>query len=495
MIETGHLEDVLENYELRKKKVETLGELGVLAWPEFKRNTVNAKMLCSKIVSNEFDENESVSISGRLLIKRDHGKTFFGKISDISGSIQIYIKMDRIGIEEFDLFLKLVDVGDILWFKGTPFITKTGEPTLNVLEFVLLSKCLRSLPEKFHGLTDTETKYRQRYLDLLANVESKERFKIRSKVISGLRTFLLGHDFIEVETPMLHPIAGGATARPFVTHHNTYDIDLFLRIAPELYLKRLVVGGFDRVFEINRNFRNEGVSTKHNPEFTMLEFYMAYGDYKDGISLLTGMLKSVAFDINPSGIFKFGDSELNFAEPFKVLDMVDSLVEVGGFSNKDVYKSNIDDTLKRELVHIEPGSSYGEKVYALFDKFVEPKLISPTFITGFPIEVSPLAKKDPNDESKAARFELFVCGMELANGYTELNDPIDQAARFKQQVAQKQGGNVEAHEYDHDYILALEYGLPPTVGVGIGIDRLVMLLTDTFSIKDVILFPTLRPKS
>lgn len=494
MFDTDRQGNPLDIYESRLKKVSALKELGLDAWPELKHNTIDTLTLHNCIENGSANEAELVALSGRLMIKRDHGKSFFGKITDASGSIQIYVKHDVVGDELFDLFVKLIDVGDFVWIRGYPFVTKTGEPTLKVVELALVSKCLRLLPEKFHGLTDVETRYRQRYLDLIANPESKDRFRLRSKITTLIRLFLLEHSFMEVETPMLHSIAGGAAAKPFVTHHNTYDLDLYLRIAPELYLKRLVIGGFDRVFEINRNFRNEGVSTKHNPEFTMLEFYMAYGDYKDGISLLCDMLKKVALSINSTGVFEFNEHKLDFNEPFHVLDMQESLIKVGLLTREDVSEDRIDNTMLREKVTIHAEASYGEKIYALFDALVEHKLISPTFITGFPVEVSPLAKKDSKDASRAARFELFVCGMELANGYTELNDPLDQAERFKQQMMQKLGGNVEAHEYDQDYILALEYGLPPTVGVGVGIDRLVMLLTNTQSIKDVILFPTLRPK-
>ncbi|MCF7899857.1 lysine--tRNA ligase, partial [Candidatus Babeliales bacterium] len=343
------------------------------------------------------------------------------------------------------------------------------------------------------GLVDTEQRYRQRYLDLISNPENKEKFKKRFKIIQALREFLLEKDFLEVETPMLHVIPGGANAKPFVTHHNAYDMDLYLRIAPELYLKRLVVGGFDRVFEINRNFRNEGVSTKHNPEFTMLEFYMAHGDYKDGMQFTEELIQKAVLENFDSTKIIYQGQELDFAAPFEKITMHDSLVTIAEFSKDQISVKNIDKLIKTQHVEINLNSSYGEKIYALFEKFVEPKIVQPTFIVGFPIEVSPLAKRDPKDTSIAARFELFVAGIELANGFTELNDPFDQAERFKQQVQSRTRGNDEAHYYDADYIKALEYGLPPTVGVGLGIDRLVMFLTDTSSIKDVILFPTMKP--
>lgn len=480
-------------YEVRLKKVEMMREKGLSPWPEYKKNNILAKDLVAQIEKGLIDESTVFSLSGRLMIKRDHGKTYFGKLQDRSGFIQIYLKADNLGAAVFEQFVNFVDAGDTLWVSGFAFVTKTGEPTLKVKDFAIVSKALRPLPEKFHGITDLEMRYRQRYLDLIANSESKERFLIRSKVVAKIREFLLQKDFIEVETPMLHPIAGGAAAKPFKTHHNALDMELFLRIAPELYLKRLVVGGFERVFEINRSFRNEGISTRHNPEFTMLEFYMAYADYQDGISLVKEMFAHIISGLGEKKVFSFGDYEIDFGADFTVMTLDESLVKVGGFSESQLF-DNIDDTLDKEDIFVRPDSSYGEKIYRLFEERVEKKLIQPTFITGFPIEVSPLAKKDPADPLRAARFELFVCGLEVSNGYTELNDPIDQAERFQQQVASKNKGDEEAHDYDHDYVLSLEHGLPPTAGVGIGIDRLVMLLTNTTSIKDVILFPTLRQK-
>ena len=460
-------------HEIRVQKVEQLKAAGEQAWPEYK--PVNST--CEKALS-EFQEDSEISktyeLGGRLVSRREHGKTIFGNISDRSGSIQLYIRKDNIGEEAFEKFKKFFDVGDIVWVKGALFKTRLGEVTVKVEEIELLSKCLHPLPEKFHGLVDVEQRYRQRYLDLISNPESRERFIKRSKIVQAIRKFLLKRDFLEVETPMLHPIPGGATAKPFVTHHNAYDIDLFLRIAPELYLKRLVVGGFDRVFEINRNFRNEGVSTKHNPEFTMIEFYMAHGDYRNGMDMTEKMIQESVTQNFDSLDITFGDHKLSFKTPFKRMTIKESLIKVAGFSKEELSEKS------------------GEKLFLLFEEFVEEKLIQPTFITGYPIEVSPLAKRDPKDSSVAARFELFVAGMEIANGFTELNDPIDQAERFRQQALRKDSGDEEAHHYDADYIRALEYGLPPTVGVGVGIDRLVMLLTNTTSIKDIILFPTMK---
>lgn len=487
--------EIQKDYDVRLRKVEALQASGYEPWPEFRRNTTTAGVLVSRINENNYSDEEKVLLSGRLILKRDHGKTYFGTLRDYSGSVQIYLKMDVVGTELFDFFLKFIDMGDFLWVMGTPFVTKTGEATIKVLDFALISKSLRPLPDKFHGLVDVEHRYRQRYLDLLANQVSADRFVARSKIIHKIREFLVAHNFLEVETPMLHPIAGGANARPFITHHNAYDIELFLRIAPELYLKRLVVGGFDRVFEINRNFRNEGVSTRHNPEFSMLEFYMAYGDYLDGINLTSQLLKNVAAMLKKDLEFDFGEHKISFATDFAVMSIEESLMKVAGFSVNDLSNEFIDELFLRLSLPIMHDASRGEKLYKLFEETVEKKLIQPTFITGFPIEVSPLAKRDNKNPALAARFEFFLCGMELANGYSELNDPLDQAERFNKQLANKEKGDLEAHDFDKDYVLALEHGLPPTVGVGIGIDRLVMILTNTTSIKDVILFPTMRPEN
>lgn len=483
--------DTSKEHEVRVQKVKDIAENGGYAWPSYKKVTATTKEAVA-CFEKSADEQQEFSLAGRLISKREHGKTVFGNIFDRTGSIQIYIKKDNVGEQKFDNFSKYFDVGDIVWVNGTIFKTKMGEITVNVKEIELLSKCLHPLPEKFHGLVDIEQRYRQRYLDLISNPESRERFKARSKIVQSIRNCLLGHDFLEVETPMLHPIAGGAAARPFITHHNAYDMDLYLRIAPELYLKRLVVGGFERVFEINRNFRNEGVSTKHNPEFTMIEFYMAHGDYLDGIALTEEVVGRAVTEAIGSTDVKFGDLTLSFKTPFKKLTVEDSLTEIGGFAKKDIAEGSIDALFKKLGLDMGRKASYGEKLFFLFETSVESKIVQPTFIIGYPVEVSPLAKRDPENKNIAARFELFVAGMELANGFTELNDPFDQADRFIQQVKNKAEGDEEAHAYDADYIRALEYGLPPTVGVGLGIDRLTMLLTNTTSIKDVILFPTMK---
>lgn len=479
------------DFEIRKEKVEKLRALKIEPWPELSQ--VNCRI--KDILKNSDDSEKVWSVSGRMISRREHGKSAFALIKDGLEQIQIYLKQDLIGSDQFDVFLKLLDIGDILWVKGTTFLTKTGQITLKVSQLKLQSKCLRPIAEKYHGLNDVETRYRQRYLDLISNQQSMERFKKRSQIVSQIRNFLNQMDFIEVETPMLHPISGGALARPFKTHHNAYNMELFLRIAPELYLKRLIVGDMDRVFEINRNFRNEGISTRHNPEFTMLEFYMAYGNYKDGIKTTQELLRSVIEKTCSEKIVDFGDKKLDFSKSFEVLSVQESLIKIGGLDKDQIVEKNIDAVFHENKIKLEGDLSLGEKQYILFENLVESKIVNPTFITHYPIEVSPLAKKDPDNPNFAARFELFAAGMELANGYTELNDPIDQAKRFSDQEKKKSGGDLEAHETDHDYVKALEYGMAPTVGVGIGIDRLTMLLTDTTSIKDVILFPTLKNKN
>lgn len=477
----------LSEHEIRCEKVSSLKKLGVEAWPEFKEVSTTTKKAFEAFEKTQ-DTAAVYQLAGRLMSKRDHGKTFFANLQDRDGLLQLYIKQSELGAELFDLFKKQVDIGDIVWVNGTLFVTKMGELTLHVTDLTLLSKCLHPLPEKYHGLVDVEQRYRQRYLDLISNPETKAKFKHRSDIIHSIRSFLQEREFIEVETPMLHPIPGGAAARPFVTHHNAYNMDLYLRIAPELYLKRLVIGGIERVFEINRNFRNEGISTRHNPEFTMLELYMAHGDYRSGIALTEALIRTAA---NHQPVTYNGHT-LDFSHSFAQYTVSEALVHIGGFTEDEITENNIDTLLTSRKVVIKGTPSYGSKLFTLFEEAVESKIINPTFIIGHPVETSPLAKRDPEHPHLAARFELFVHGMEIANGFTELNDPFDQAERFKGQVASRESGDDEAHHYDADFVHALEYGLPPTVGVGIGIDRLTMLLTDTTSIKDVILFPTLK---
>lgn len=483
-------QETKSEHQIRVEKVQQLRELGIDPWP----NMIPVTAKCIDVIKEfEPEKEKHYAVAGRIISKRLHGKTAFAHIQDRSGKLQVYLKQDMLGEQKFHIFEHLIDVGDIIWCIGSSFKTKMGEITLSVEKFELLSKCLYPLPEKFHGLSDIETKYRQRYLDLITSGETRQRFINRTKIIQHIRKFLNSYEFLEVETPMLHPIAGGAAARPFKTHHNALDAELYLRIAPELYLKRLVIGGFERVFEINRNFRNEGISTRHNPEFTMLEMYMAHHDYVFSMNLIEKLLVELADNICGSRTIQFGNYTIDFGIPFKRLSIKDSLIEVGGLSESDISPENIDTQIARHGIELPAkDASYGQKMFTLFEHFVEKKLIQPTFILDYPVEVSPLAKRDAKNPSMAARFELFIGGMEFANSFNELNDPFDQAERFKEQMKAYESGDVEAHQYDADYVKALEYGLPPCVGVGIGIDRLVMLLTGTTSIKDVILFPTLK---
>lgn len=482
-------------HQIRLEKMQAMRKAGIEPWPAGKEVTATCHQVVDEFCEGcEEPEKKIYQVAGRLMTFREHGKTAFGHIQDRSGRLQIYIKKDDIGEAAFTHLQHYIDIGDIVWVAGYSFKTKTGEITLHATQISLLSKSLHPLPEKFHGLTDVETMYRQRYLDLISNVDTRERFRKRSLIVREMRNFLDSYDFLEVETPMLHPIPGGAAARPFVTHHNALDTELYLRIAPELYLKRLVVGGFERVYEINRNFRNEGVSTRHNPEFTMLEFYMAYEDYHFAMTLIEQLFKKIAQDVCKNTTVQFGEYTLDFDRPFQRLSMKQAVMQYANCSEKEI-DSNIDEILsKNDITVANKHASWGEKLYALFEALVEQQLVQPTFITEFPVEVSPLAKRDVKNPALAARFELFIARMEISNGFNELNDPLDQAERFREQVKARSSGDTEAHHYDADFVQALEYGLPPTVGVGIGIDRLVMLMTNATSIKDVILFPTLKKK-
>lgn len=481
-----------QEHEIRVQKAQKLRDQGIEPWPEKKDVSATAAQVLEEF--KEGDEKQ-YSVAGRLIAIRGHGKTAFAKLQDRSGQLQLYFKKDIVGDKAFEIFQNFIDLGDILWVQGTAFTTKTGETTLKVEEFTLLSKCLHPLPEKFHGLADVETKYRQRYLDLISNPESTQKFLTRSKLISGLRHYLEDHEFVEVETPMLHPIPGGAVAKPFVTHHNTLDMDLFLRIAPELYLKRLVVGGLERVYEINRNFRNEGISTRHNPEFTMLEFYMAHQDYHFTMDLLEDMLKKVIQEACGTLTIPFGEHTLDFSKSFERISVHDAVVKYGGLSEKEIAPDTIDAALKKHgAKKIPKDASWGQKLFILFEEVAEHQLIQPTYLIDFPVEVSPLAKRDPENPDFVARFELFIGGMELANCFNELNEPFDQKERFKEQAKTHADGDDEAMRFDQDYVTALEHAMPPAVGCGIGIDRLAMILTNTTSIKDVILFPTLKKK-
>ena len=484
--------EVSNEHEIRVQKVQELRKQGIEPWPGMELVTATCKQVVEEFGAAQ-DIAKSYAVAGRVMSKRGHGKSVFAHIQDRSGKLQIYLKHDILGEEKFNFFNHMIDLGDTVWCTGTVFVTKMGEITLQVVDFKLLSKCLYPLPEKFHGIADIETKYRQRYLDLITSEETRERFKKRTAIIKAIRAYLDEHDFLEVETPMLHPIPGGAAARPFITHHNALDTDFYLRIAPELYLKRLVVGGFERVYEINRNFRNEGVSTRHNPEFTMVELYMAHQDYHFIMHFIETMFMQMAHNTCGTLQVPFGDHIIDFQAPFKRMSAAQAIMLHAGIPEKDLQPHTIDATLRAHQIK-QTELSYGQKVFKLFEEVAESKLIQPTFIIDFPIEISPLAQRDATNPTIAARFELFIAGMEISNGFNELNDPFDQAERFKEQVKAHAAGDVEAMHYDADYIHALEYGLPPTVGVGIGVDRLVMLLTNTTSIKEVILFPTLKRK-
>jgi lysyl-tRNA synthetase class 2 len=437
-----------------------------------------------------------VKIAGRMMTRRIMGKASFSHLQDMSGQLQIYVARDNLPEGVYNDQFKKWDIGDILGAEGVLFKTQTGELSIKVDVIRLLTKALRPLPEKFHGIADQEIKYRQRYLDLIMSQQSRNTFLIRSKIVAYIRNFLTQRAFLEVETPMMQVIPGGATARPFTTHHNALDMDMFLRIAPELYLKRLVVGGFERVFEINRNFRNEGLSTRHNPEFTMLEFYQAYAEYHELMDLTEEMLRGIAQEVVGKTVVSYQGEEYDFGKPFTRMSVFDSILHF----NPDLTADNISTreaavkVAENLKIPVKDGYGLGKIQIEIFEKTVESRLMHPTFITAYPVEVSPLARRNDNDPHVTDRFEFFVGGREIANGFTELNDAEDQAARFQQQVNEKEAGDDEAMHFDADYIVALEHGMPPTAGEGIGIDRLVMLFTDSPSIRDVLLFPHMRPK-
>ncbi|CEG29582.1 lysine--tRNA ligase [Bacillus sp. B-jedd] len=474
--------------EMRQKGIDPFGK-------KFTRNA-NAKELIETYNNLEKEELEakevSVSLAGRIMTKRGKGKAGFAHIKDLTGQIQIYVRKDEVGEDQYELFTSS-DLGDIVGVTGTLFKTQVGELSIKVTDYTFLTKALRPLPDKFHGLKDVEQRYRQRYLDLIMSDESKATFIMRSLILQSMRRYLDDHGFLEVETPMMHSIAGGASARPFVTHHNALDMELFMRIAIELHLKRLIVGGLEKVYEIGRVFRNEGVSTRHNPEFTMIELYEAYADYEDIMSLTEQLIAHVAREVLGATVIQYGEYEVNLEPEWKRLHMVDAVKEHTGV---DFWKEMTDEEAralaKEHGIEITEHMTYGHIVNEFFEQKVEEKLIQPTFIFGHPVEISPLAKKNEKDPRFTDRFELFIVAREHANAFTELNDPIDQRERFEAQLKEREQGNDEAHEMDEDFIEALEYGMPPTGGLGIGIDRLVMLLTNSPSIRDVLLFPLMR---
>jgi len=440
-------------------------------------------------------QGKTFRLAGRLMLVRKFGKAIFCHFQDGTGRVQAYVQREHIGAEDFAIF-KMLDIGDFVGFEGTLFRTKTGELTLAVNHFTLLTKSLWPLPEKYHGLTDVEARYRQRYLDLLMNPPVWQVFRNRAAIIRLVRQFLDARGFLEVETPMMQPIPGGATAKPFITRHQTLDMQLYLRVAPELYLKRLLVGGFDRVYEINRNFRNEGLSSLHNPEFTMLEFYQAYATYEDLMVLTEALFCFLAQEILGTLKFSYQGQEIDFTRPWRRLDLRESLTELGGIPAEVVRnREALVQLAQKEGVHLRAGEGYGRALTKLFDLHVEAKLIQPSFILGYPTETSPLSRRNEENPEVVDRFELFIAGREMANAFSELNDPEDQRRRFEAQMAAHAAGDEEMpHAIDEDFLLALEYGMPPAAGEGVGVDRLVMLLTDSPSIRDVILFPLLRPE-
>ncbi len=503
MKDTSEIPEVDENRLIaeRRSKLDALREQGI-AYPNDFRKDTTAASLQVRFAESDGEALQQVeeifAVAGRMMAKRVMGKLAFVSLQDRSASIQLMVQRDGIAEGVYQQF-KHWDVGDIIAAKGRIVRTQKGELSIRVSELRLLAKSLRPLPEKYHGLTDTELRYRQRYVDLIMNQGSRDIFRARSRVISFIRSFMEapGREFLEVETPMMHPIPGGAAARPFVTHHNALDLTMFLRVAPELYLKRLIVGGLGRVYEINRNFRNEGVSTRHNPEFTMLEFYWAYADYQDLMDLTEAMLTGLAETVTGGTTVHYQGEEVNFGGPYERL----SVEEAVRRHNPELAEADLwDEAFLREVctkheLHTEKTWGPGKLLIELFEATVENDLLQPTFITQYPTEVSPLSRRNDDNPDVTDRFELFICGREIANGFSELNDPEDQAERFHKQMENKDAGDLEAMHYDADYIRALEYGMPPTAGEGIGIDRLVMIFTDSPSIRDVLLFPYMRPEA
>ena len=482
----------------RRAKLTALRENGIAFPNDFRRNVVAGELHAKygEMAKEQLEaQNVRVAVAGRMMGKRIMGKASFGQIKDMSGTIQLYVQGELVGEAVYEQF-KTWDVGDILGGEGVLFKTNKGELSVKLDTLRLLTKSLRPLPEKWHGLSDQETKYRQRYLDLIVNDVTRDTFRMRSQIIHYIRDFMVARQFLEVETPMMQAIPGGAAAKPFTTYHNALDMELFLRIAPELYLKRLVVGGFERVFEINRNFRNEGLSTRHNPEFTMMEFYQAYADYRDLMDMTEELLRGLAETVLGTTMVNYQGDVYDFGKPFARMSIKESILHF----NPDISAAQLEDieqargVAQRLGLQLKESYGLGKVQIEIFEATVEHRLMDPTFITGYPTEVSPLARRNDEDHSVTDRFEFFIGGRELANGFSELNDAEDQAERFRKQVEEKDAGDEEAMHFDADYIVALEHGLPPTAGEGIGIDRLVMLFADAPSIRDVLLFPHMRPQ-
>ncbi len=492
----SNIEELNDQLLVRRQKLTNIRESGMDPFgSRFERTHLSSEIReqFGDLTKEQLEESpKEVIIAGRIMTKRGKGKAGFAHIQDLGGQIQIYVRKDRVGDEAYELF-NTADLGDIVGIRGNLFVTNVGELSVKAEEFTFLTKSLRPMPEKFHGLQDVEQRYRQRYLDLMTNAESKQTFITRSKIIRAIRNYLDSNGYLEVETPMLHSIAGGAAARPFITHHNALDMELYMRIAIELHLKRLIVGGLEKVYEIGRVFRNEGISTRHNPEFTMIELYEAYADYRDIMELTENLISHVAQEVLGTTTVQYGEDQINLAPGWKRVHMVDAVKEATGVDFwQPMTKEQAQSLAKEHGVEIKEAHEVGHIINEFFEQKVEEALVQPTFVFGHPVEISPLAKKNPEDPRFTDRFELFIVRREHANAFTELNDPIDQRERFEAQLAEKEAGNDEAHEMDNDFIEALEYGMPPTGGLGIGIDRLVMLLTNSQSIRDVLLFPTMR---
>ena len=488
-----------DQMQQRREKLSRLRENGNPFPNDFRRDAFAADLHAQYDDDAAAVESQAirVKVAGRLMTRRVMGKASFAHIQDMTGQLQLFLQRDNLPEGVYNEEFKKYDIGDIIAAEGELFHTKTGELSVRVDSVRLLTKSLRPLPEKFHGLTDAETRYRQRYVDLIMNEQTREVFRARASAVHYIRDFMIERLFLEVETPMMHPIPGGAVARPFKTHHNALDMELFLRIAPELYLKKLVVGGFERVFEINRNFRNEGVSTRHNPEFTMMEFYWAYADYDDLIELTEALIRGLCERVCGSLQIEYQGQHIDFSKPFQRLSLIDSIshfhpeIERATLVDRDSARA-LAESLK---IEVKDSHGLGKIQMEIFEALVEDRLVQPTFITGYPVEVSPLSRRSDDEPDISDRFEFFIAGKEIANGFSELNDAEDQAERFRKQVAEKDAGDLEAMHFDHDYIRALEYAMPPTAGEGIGIDRLVMILTDSASIRDVVLFPHMRHES